>query len=290
MAIVGEAIAYGAVTIVNAISCGLGAALGVDLWTKASVELTNEPGVIKGTILSDSEESTVLIKKTVSRVLKYLDLEGEYGAYVETQSDIPIARGLKSSSAAANAIALATFSALNANIEDLIVVNLGVDAAMDAGVTITGAFDDACASYFGNIAVTDNRSRKILKRFVAKENYAVLIHVPPSKAYTADSGVSKMRLMAREVESIHKEAVSGNYWAAMTLNGLVYSTILGYTPSIALDALSAGAIAASLSGTGPAVAAVVPVENSDGVKSVWQRHEGCVVETRINREKAHALT
>ena len=290
MAIVGEAIAYGAVTIVNAISCGLGAALGVDLWTKASVELTNEPGVIKGTILSDSEESTVLIKKTVSRVLKYLDLEGEYGAYVETQSDIPIARGLKSSSAAANAIALATFSALDVDIEDLTVVNLGVDAAMDAGVTITGAFDDACASYFGNIAVTDNRSRKILKRFVAEEDYVVLIHVPPSKAYTADSGVNKMRLMAREVESIHKEALSGNYWAAMTLNGLVYSTILGYNPSTAIEALSAGAIAASLSGTGPAVAAVVPAENSDGIKGVWQRHEGYVIETRVNREKSHALT
>lgn len=286
----GKAIAHGAVTIVNAISCGLGAALGIDLWTKASVKLTNEPHIIKGKIISDPKESTVLIEKTVNRVLKHLGLENEYGAHVETQSNIPIARGLKSSSVAANAIALATFAALDANVDDLTVLNLGIDAAIDAKVTITGAFDDACASYFGNIAITDNRSRKILKQFSPKEDYAVLIYVPPSKMYTVDSNVNKMKLMAREVENIHKAALSGNYWAAMTLNGVVYSTLLGYKPTIAIDALSAGAIAASLSGTGPAVAAVVCAENKGEVRSVWQRYEGDIIETRVNREKAHVLT
>lgn len=290
MANVGKAVAHGAVTIVNAISCGLGAALGINLWTEASVKLTNEPNIIEGKIVSDPEESTVLIKKTVSRVLKHFNLENEYGAYVETQSNVPIARGLKSSSVAANAIALATFSALNADIDDLTIVNLGVDAALDAKVTITGAFDDACASYFGNVAITDNRSRKILKQYVPEEDYAILIYVPPKKAYTANSNVQKMQLVAKEVESIHKQALLGEYWVAMTLNGLVYSTLLGYDLTIAVEALSAGAVAAGLSGKGPAVAAVVSTEKSDEVKGVWQRHEGNIIETRINREKARILT
>lgn len=286
----GKAVAHGAVTIVNAISCGLGAALGINLWTEASVKLTSEPNVIEGKIVSDPEENTILIKKTVNRVLKHFNLENEYGAYVETRSNVPIARGLKSSSVAANAIALATFSALNADIDDLTVVNLGVDAALDAKVTITGAFDDACASYFGNVTITDNRSRKILKQFVPEEDYAVLIYVPPKKAYTANSNIQKMQLMAKEVKSIHKQALLGEYWAAMTLNGLVYSALLGYDPATAVKALSAGAIAAGLSGKGPAVAAVVPAEKSDEVKGVWQHHEGNIIETRINREKAHILT
>lgn len=289
MAALGRAVAHGAVTIVNAISCGLGAALGVELWTEASVRLTGEPGVVEGRIVSDPEESSVLIEKTVHRVLRHLNLEKEHGAQVETRSNIPIARGLKSSSAAANAIALATLASFNADVEDLTVINLGVDAAMDAGVTITGAFDDACASYFGNIAVTDNRSRRILKRFDAKDDYTVLIYAPPRKAYTAESSVDKMRLMAREVESVHREALLGNYWAAMTLNGLVYSAVLGYDPSVAVEALSAGAIAASLSGTGPAVAAVVSAEKVDGVKDVWESNEGSIIETKVNREKAHVL-
>ena len=38
----GTAIAHGAITVINAIATGKGAALGVDLWTKAYVRLTKE--------------------------------------------------------------------------------------------------------------------------------------------------------------------------------------------------------------------------------------------------------
>lgn len=284
----GKSVAHGAVTVINAISCGFGAALGVDLRTEASVRLTDEPGRIEGRILSDPEESPILIDKVVSRVLKHFNLEDKYGAYVETTSDIPIARGLKSSSVAANAIALATFSALRREIDDLTVVNLGVDGAMDAKVTITGAFDDACASYFGGLVVTDNYQRKILKQF-KMEDYVVLIHVPPKKAYTASSNVEKMRLIAREVKAVHKLALSGEYWPAMTVNGILYSTVLNYDQSIIFDALSAGATAAGLSGTGPAVAAVVSKDRVGKVRKVWESYGGELIETKVNREKARIL-
>lgn len=287
---VGKAIAYGAVTIVNAISCGLGAALGVKLWTEATVKLTDEPSVIEGKIISDPTENTELIVETVKRVLKHLALENEYGAYVETRSNIPIARGLKSSSTAANAVALATLDALEENVEDLMVVNLGVDAAIDANVTVTGAFDDACTSYFGNIIVSDNNSRKILKSFdVEKGEDNVLIYVPTEKSYTVDSDVERIRVVAREVRTICKEALAGNYWTAMTLNGLVYSTVLGYNPKIALDAIMNGAIAAGLSGKGPAVAAIARSENIEDVLRVWQQYNGAIIKTEVNRKKAHVL-
>jgi len=287
---VGKALAYGAVTIVNAISCGLGAALGVKLWTEATVKLINEPNIIQGRILSDPSESPKLIVETVKTVLKHLNLENTYGAYVETRSIIPVARGLKSSSAAANAVALATLSALREKLEDLTVISLGVDAAIKAKVTVTGAFDDACASYFGNVVVTDNTSRKILKTFNIKENeYQVLIHVPKEKKYTANSDVKAMKAVAREVKAIHKEALSGNYWTAMTLNGLVHSAVLSYNPEIELEALKNGAVAAGLSGKGPAVAAVVPAAKVEDVLDAWQSYEGDIIKTEINREKAHIL-
>ncbi|MEM1756733.1 MAG: shikimate kinase, partial [Candidatus Bathyarchaeia archaeon] len=81
-----KAVSHGAATIVNAIATGEGAAFGVDLWTKAEVKLTNEPGIIKGEILSDPSESTILIEKTVKRVLAYFKLEEVYGAKVKTWS------------------------------------------------------------------------------------------------------------------------------------------------------------------------------------------------------------
>jgi shikimate kinase len=70
---------------------------------------------------------------------------------------------------------------------------------------------------------------------------------------------------------------------------LIYSSVLGYTPSIAIDALEAGAFAAGLSGTGPAVSAFVPHEKTDAVKAAWQSYEGDILEARINHETAKVL-
>ncbi|MEM3731203.1 MAG: shikimate kinase [Candidatus Bathyarchaeia archaeon] len=286
---IGRAVAYGAITIVNAIACGLGAALGVKLWTKATVKLTDEAGKIEGKIVSDRTENPNLMVETVKQVLKYFNLENFYGAYVETESNIPIARGLKSSSVAANAITLATLSALNKKVDDLTAVKLGVNAAIKAKVTITGAFDDACASYFGNIVVTDNKTMKIMKIIDVKYDYEVLIHVPSEKSYTAKVNAEEAKLISREIRAIHKLALKGDYWTAMTLNGLAYSAVFGYNPKKALEAIMNGAVAAGLSGKGPAVAAIVPRENVERVAETWQKYGGAVIRTTINREKACVL-
>ncbi len=283
------AVAYGAATIVNAIATGRGAALGVDLWTKAKVELTDEPAIVEGRILSDPGEDKNLIQKVVTRVLRRFKVEAEYGASVETSSNIPIARGMKSSSAAANAISLATVAALRKKLSDLDVVKLGVNAAKDAEVTITGAFDDACASYFGNIVITDNIAQQIKRKFRLKEDYVVLFHVPSSKTYTARSNVEKMKKMAPLVDIAYREALLGRYWSAMTFNGLIYSAALGYDIKGAVDALAAGAIAAGVSGKGPAVAAVVPEDSIAEVKEAWNVLEGEVIQARVNRVKAHVV-
>jgi shikimate kinase len=284
-----EAVSHGAATIINAIATGKGAAVGVDLWTKASVTLTDEPGTVKVKILPDSSENPVLAKKTVERVLEHFGLKKEFGAKVETRSNIPVARGLKSSSAAANAIALATTAALERSLDDVDVVKLGVDGAVDAKVTVTGAFDDACASYFGGVVITDNMERRIVKRFELAEAPAVLFYVPSKKTYTAYSDVKRMKGMASVVKIAYREALNGNYWVALTMNGLIYSSALGYDLSPAADALAAGALASGLSGTGPAVTAIVPEDKVDIVKEVWQKHEGEILEARINQEKARVV-
>ena len=74
---------------------GKGAAFGVDLWTKAEVKLTNEPHIIEAEITSDPKENTLLIEKTVTRVLQRFSLEESFGAKVKTWSNIPIAKGSK---------------------------------------------------------------------------------------------------------------------------------------------------------------------------------------------------
>jgi len=285
-----EAISYGAATVVNAIATGKGAAFGVDLWTKAEVQLTSNPRVIEGEIASDPAEKPTLIEKTVKRVLKHFGVEEKFGAKVKTWSNIPIARGLKSSSAAANAIALATVAALDKELDDLAIINLGVDGALDARVTITGAFDDACASYFGGIAITDNVKRRIVKRFEISEDLTVLFYIPEKKAYTMNANVARMRLVAPLVKIAYREALKRNFWSALTLNGLIYSSALGYNPSIALDALMAGALAAGLCGKGPAVTVVVSNEKVDSVKDALAAYEGKILQAKLNHEKAKVLS
>jgi shikimate kinase len=283
------AVCHGAATIINAIAMGKGAAFGVDLWTKAEVKLTYEPQVIEGKIVSDPTEDPILIKQTVKKVLEYFGLNKKFGAKVKTLSNVPIARGLKSSSGAANAIALATVAALNKNLDDLTVVNLGVDSAIEAKVTITGAFDDACASYFGGVVVTDNLKRRIVKQFRIADDLAVLFHIPAEKTYTISSDVKRMKSVATLVKTSYEEVLKGNYWSALTLNGLLFSSALGYHPSIALDAILAGAVASGLSGKGPAVTAVVPNEKVDSVKDAWQTYEGEILQAKINHEKAKVV-
>jgi shikimate kinase len=284
-----EAVAHGAATIVNAIALGKGAAFGVDLWTKTEVRLTEEPQIIKGEITSDPAESTALIERTVLRVFRHFNVEKRFGAKVKTWSNIPVARGLKSSSVAANAVALATVAALGESLDDLTVVNLGVDAAFDAKVTVTGAFDDACASYFGGAVVTDNLKRKLLKRVTLPDDLTVLFQVPSSKVYTGDSDVNRMQTIKPLVKIAYDEALKGNFLAALTLNGIVYSSALGYDTSVALDALAAGALAAGLCGKGPAVTAVVSSDKLDSVRTALQRHEGEVIHAHLNHEKAKVI-
>lgn len=285
-----EAISHGAATIINAIATGKGAAIGVDLWTKAVVTLNDEAGQVDVTIHSDYSENHALTQKIVESTLSYFGLDQQFGAKVETYSNIPIARGMKSSSAAANAIALATTAALERKLDDVALVNLGVDAALDAKVTITGAFDDACASYFGGVVITDNMERKIIKRFELTETPAVLFYVPAEKTYTASSNVKRMKSMASVVKIVYKEALNGNYWAALTLNGLIYSSALGFDTSPVIDAITAGALASGLSGTGPAVSAIVSKEKLDCVKAAWQKLDGEMLEARINLEKAKVIS
>ena len=209
------AIAHGAATIINAIATGKGAAVGVDLWTKATVTITNEVGQVDVNIKSDSLENPDLAQITVENIFKNFGLEKQFGAKVETTSNIPIARGLKSSSAAANAIALATINAIGRRLDDVEIIRLGVDCALQANVTITGAFDDACASFLGGIVITDNVKKNIIRRFELIESPIVLFYVPNEKKYTINSNVKRIKNMASVVKVAYNEAINGNYWKAI---------------------------------------------------------------------------
>lgn len=284
------ALAHGAATIVNAMATKKGAAFGVNLYTKAHVKITNEPQIIETEITPDQGENPVLVQRAILAVLKHFKLEKELGAKVKTWSNIPIARGLKSSSTAANAVILATLGALDESLEDIEIVKLGVLAAFEAKVTITGAFDDACASYFGDLVITDNLNYKLVKREALTDDYVVLFQVPPKKIYTINTDISNFSSFKPQIETAYNMALNGLHWEALTLNGQCYSAMLGFDDKIAIDALNVGAKAAGLCGKGPTTTAVVSKDYIEQVKAVWQTYEGEIIQTNLNHEKARLLT
>lgn len=277
----GCAYAFGAGTIINAIATWKGAAFGIDLRTEAEVKLTNEKR-IRGDIEGGGDAS--LIERCVELVL--LRFGCDCGANVATKSQIPIASGLKSSSAAANAAVLATLDALGEKLPPLEAVKLGVQAALDAGVTITGAFDDACASMLGGFVITDNKKKELLKR--TERDSEVLILAPEKKVFSAGTNVGHSRLIAPWVEMAYKEALEGNYEKAMTLNGFLYCAALGFSTEPMIAALEIGIEGVSLSGTGPAYTALGCADILDKLEPVWRRMGGKVIRTEVNNTGGRA--
>lgn len=278
----GIASACGSATVINAIATGRGAAFAIDLRVKSTVDLTEDSKEIKGQV-GDSNENPELIETCVKKVLKKEGVRDEYGARVETTDDLPVAVGLSSSSAAANATVLATYAALGEEPEPLEAIETGIDAAFEAETTVTGAFDDATASYLGGGVITDNEKREILDRFDIDPELEVLVYLPPGKSYTREIDVEKTKLLSGVVATVHQKALDGNIYGAQTINGLLYSSILGYDPEPALEALEAGAESAGLTGTGPAVVAISKEKNTGKIMDAWNSREGKILETRPSR-------
>ena len=271
----GQAYACGAGTIINAIATWKGAAFGIDLRTKAEVTLTDDRK-ITGHI--DGGGDTSLIERCVELTLSRFG--ADYGAHVSTKSQVPSASGLKSSSAAENATVLATLDAIGETMEPIDAVKLGVQAALDAGVTITGAFDDACASMLGGFVVTDNKEKTLISRI--ERDSEVLILAPFEKALSSDTNISHSRLIAPWVEMAYREALDGNFEKAMTLNGFLYCSALGFSTKPMMAALELGIEGVSLSGTGPAYTALGSPELLDKLEPVWQDMGGKVIRTKVN--------
>jgi shikimate kinase len=273
----------GSATVINAIATGCGSAFGIGRYVTAEVELKSSKIICK----SDKDVDTTLMELCVKKVLEKFDID--IGVSVKTYSDLPVASGLSSSSATSNAVTMATVLAISKEysleykLNDFEILNMAIDASLEAGVTITGAFDDASASFFGGLTITDNMKRKILKSGdMEKQN--ILIYMPDKKSITAQSDVGRMKLLAPYVKLAFDEALNGDIFKALTLNGLLYCAALEFNPNIALDALSAGAIAAGLSGTGPSFVAITNDESLDAVLNALNIYEGEVMHVEVDNE------
>ncbi|OPX64771.1 MAG: Shikimate kinase [Methanomassiliicoccales archaeon PtaB.Bin215] len=250
----GRGEAHGAVTIVNAIAAGKGCAVGIDLRTWAEVELASGEGV-EVRLEGLPDEPVKLVELCVQTVLDHFSVKKK--AMVRTGSQIPVSRGLKSSSAAANAVILATLNALQSELPADDVLRMNADVSIRAGVSVTGAMDDAAASLLGGVVFTDNHARTLLRRERFDLCDRVIITVP--ERMIRKSGLPKERIALYRplAEEAFRLAWNGEYIKAMTLNSLIYGAALGLDQELSIKALRAGSVASGISGTGPSVVSFV---------------------------------
>src|SRR5437588_10309492 len=271
---------HGAVSIVNAIATGRGATLGISLNVEANIEAT--PGI---GIFFESEESSLssrLIRAVMEKAIPKTDLE-KNKITVLIKSEIPSGYGLKSSSAISSVVSLACAKLFKPKITDLEILKYGVEASIQTKVSITGAFDDACACYFGGFVVTDNTNLKIVKSEKAPEDLVAIIFIPRSRRR---GNVRKLKILDGVFLQAWALASNSDYWNAMMLNGLATSTILNSDPRVLTDLVESGALAASVSGNGPSIAAIAKKENVSNVKKVFASIEGTTIISNINNKKA----
>jgi len=98
--------------------------------------------------------------------------------------------------------------------------------------------------------------------------------------------LKKLKVLSTVFENAWELARKANYWEAMIINGLATASILNSDPKIITSLIEKGALAASVSGNGPAIAAIVKKENESNIKKIFATLEGNVIISKVNNKKA----
>ena len=243
---------YGAVSVINAIPCGIGATMGISLETNVTYSEGGEGRDIEivGAKNMSKAMARICVKKTLERIRA--DRSIPYSLTIDSQ--IPPSRGLKSSSSVCNAIISAVLQEHGAEMDTIEMIRLGVECAREAKVTVTGSFDDACGCHLGGLVFTDNRKDMLLSRTEVPSYDAVLM-IPKETIEKKTISVAKYAAKRDEMQRII-ETAKEDPLAALTANGRVVADVIGMDNSLAERALELGALAAGVTGTGPAVAVI----------------------------------
>ena len=253
----GKGTSYGAVTVMNAIPCGIGSTIGIGLRTKATftdakrqtVHLVDRPKV-----------GQTLVRTCVMRTRETIGQPIDEGYHLEVRTEIPPSMGLKSSSSVSNAVISAVLDAYGEKMEPIDIIKLGVECAKECKVTITGAFDDACGCGLGGLVITNNSKNELILRKKVPE-YDIVVCIPNRRIPKSKVPVDEYRKLCENYEEMVPR-IEDDYLNVLTENGRFVEGLIGRRIGLAERALKAGALAAGITGTGPATAVIA--EKGDG--------------------------
>jgi shikimate kinase len=222
--------AFGGISVVNAVAAWLGSTMAVNLQVNVNIEVGE--GKVEG-----------LLGYVIERLREQYSLPP---IRVTVNSPIPQGGGLKSSSAVTVALIKGISRLFDLPLHP---PYLSAKFSREAGVSLTGAYDDAFASYRGGISVTDNARMEVLKHYEPPGGIVFLI--VPRGGRTTDP--KALRAYPSLFRRLFELALQGKVLEAMRLNGVAVAEILGYDTTPIEESLRKGALAAGISGNGPSL-------------------------------------
>ena len=266
---------HAAITIVNALPNGIGAAVGIDL--HVAVEASVETADREALTVEPRSSETPVVREAVREALSLVPRESPLAARLSISSDVPMAVGLKSSSAVATAVVGAVAAAVGLRPSPETVARHSAISARRAGVSATGAFDDALAGLRTGVVVTDNGRDSLLCRWPVDPALGVVLWIPEGRHAPSPELHERFRRHAAAARHAADAATAGRIWEAMAMNSDVVDTVMGYDRRELVGRLRRhGALAAGTSGLGPALAAVAPRERLDALVAEMDRAPGVV--------------
>ncbi len=242
-------VTFSAITIVNALPCGRGSALAIDIPTHIVIKTSDRDYI-------DSADSDTL-QKFVNMYRRELGIEDRFT--ISVRSCIPSGSGLKSSSSVTSGIAIgiAALSKPEMKIEDCIKISCKICKKL--GISYTGALDDATASVIGGLVYTINDEYRIDSIVDVDDDLKVLIMIFNNWQRPRDL-VERFRNMRNDpkirniFEKIYNLAFK-NPLEAASLNTIYMSILLGYDLNLIYRIQREFKPTATLlSGNGPAIA------------------------------------
>ncbi len=284
MAVLGRGTAYGSISLLHALGAGYGAALSLDLPVKVMLRDTPDRQEI-----IDPHGLLEAVMNTWTEVGLQIP-DGELHWMV--RSEIPSGVGLKSSSAVAAAAVLALADATGTELEIAQVVEVAVRAQFTAGCTVTGSVDDTWAALTLGWKVV-NPSVPVAEGVALEgiwpnpEDWAVFIIERGDR--TAEIDPQAFGMAQANFQKALMAIQQGALDNAITENGRGVATATRDTVGrkICNDLLVWGARCASISGSGPSIAFLIPTVNEAAIDRILETLEQrglTVFETAIRTE------
>ena len=260
MTIIASGAANGAVSILHAMGTGKGCSIPVKLQTVVNIH--DEPRTVVG------DEHDLLSHISSIWGKNGFPLPSVFGW--EVVSNVPTGQGMKSSSALACAAIRALDKASWTGLSDFEIVDLAVEAQIKSGCSITGSMDDTWAAISPGWKVVDPS---------APPNNSILFEGELETGLTVMIGLRGRRKTTPEKEAFSRNSqifdrafaslINGSILDALSSNGMAVAASTDDFEALRISNLmiASGALAAGISGSGPAMVIVCYKQDKEFLES-----------------------